>query len=116
MYVPLSNCILGLRLFLPLSSIGCGCSFLSVCHYFALLVCLHFLLVYPQCDKLINSVSKNFNLSLTLEFDYLMINGRIVPSFVKWKSFPVSTSNPLYTDLPAVFKTFNWGFQMQIYS
>ena len=38
-----------LRLFLPLSPIGCSCSFLSICHYFALYyLYAMFLLVYPS--------------------------------------------------------------------
>ena len=92
MYVSSSNYILGLRLLFPLSLIGCSCSFLSVCLYFALLVCCvsSCLSIPDVINYLIQS--HKFQLIPDTWIWYLMINGRIAPFFVKWKFFPVSTS------------------------
>ena len=75
MYMPLSDCILMLRLFLSLCPIGCSCSFFSVCHFLPYMLCLSI----PDVISLFIQ-SQNSNMSLTFEFDNLS-GGKIAPSF-----------------------------------
>ena len=64
-YVPLSSCILVLRLFLPLPAIRCSCSFFSVCHHITLIVDMYI----PDVNKL-NII--NSNTSLMFGFQWIL--------------------------------------------